>query len=32
MPVKFIGVGEQIDDMKPFNAEEFARALFEKEE
>ena len=31
MPVKFIGVGEQIDDMKPFDAEEFARALFEKE-
>ncbi len=31
IPVKFIGVGEQIDDMKPFNAEEFARALFEKE-
>ena len=32
MPVKFIGVGEQIDDMKPFDAEEFAKALFEKEE
>ncbi len=31
IPVKFIGVGEQIDDMKPFNAEEFSRALFEKE-
>ena len=31
-PVKFIGVGEQIDDMKPFNAEEFANALFNKEE
>ena len=31
IPVKFIGVGEQIDDMKPFNAEEFAKALFEKE-
>ena len=30
IPVKFIGVGEQIDDMKPFNAEEFAGALFEK--
>ena len=32
IPVKFIGVGEQIDDMKPFNAEEFANALFNKEE
>ncbi len=32
MPVKFIGVGEQIDDMKPFDAEEFAKALFEKED
>ena len=31
LPVKFIGVGEQIDDMKPFDAEEFANALFEKE-
>ena len=31
IPVKFIGVGEQIDDMKPFDAEDFARALFEKE-
>ena len=26
--VKFIGVGEQIDDMKPFSADEFANALF----
>lgn len=32
IPVKFIGVGEQIDDMKPFDAEDFAKALFEKEE
>ena len=30
IPVKFIGVGEQIDDMKPFNAKEFAGALFEE--
>jgi fused signal recognition particle receptor len=29
IPVKFIGVGEQIDDMKPFNSKEFASALFE---
>ncbi|MDD6981157.1 MAG: signal recognition particle-docking protein FtsY [Clostridia bacterium] len=29
IPVKFIGVGEGIDDMKPFHPEEFAEALFE---
>ena len=29
IPVKFIGVGEQIDDMKHFDADEFSRALFE---
>lgn len=32
IPVKFIGVGEQIDDMKPFDAKEFASALFETSE
>ena len=32
IPVKYIGVGEQIDDLQPFNAEEFARALFAKTE
>ena len=30
IPVKFIGVGEQIDDMKPFDPKEFASALFEE--
>ena len=30
IPVKFIGVGEKIDDMKPFDSEEFAKALFEQ--
>ncbi len=30
IPVKFIGVGEQIDDMKPFSSQDFASALFEK--
>ena len=29
IPVKFIGVGEQINDMKPFDAKDFASALFE---
>ncbi len=30
IPVKFIGVGEKIDDMKEFSADEFAAALFER--
>ena len=29
IPVKFIGVGEKIDDMKEFDADEFIKALFE---
>lgn len=29
IPVKFIGVGEKIDDMQPFDAGEFVSALFE---
>ena len=31
IPVKFIGVGEQLDDLQPFDANEFAKALFEQE-
>ncbi len=31
IPVKFIGVGEKVDDLQPFNAEEFTKALFIKE-
>ena len=31
VPVKFIGVGEQIDDLQPFDAQNFAAALFERE-
>jgi fused signal recognition particle receptor len=30
IPVKFIGVGEQIDDLQPFNRRAFIDALFEK--
>lgn len=30
IPVKYIGVGEQIDDLQPFDSKAFARALFEK--
>ena len=29
LPVKFIGVGEGIDDMRPFSAEAFAEGLFD---
>ncbi len=32
IPVKFIGVGEQIDDLQPFNPEQFTEALFGTEE
>lgn len=28
LPVRYIGVGEGIDDLRPFNADEFTRALF----
>ena len=30
LPVKFIGVGEKIQDLQPFDAHAFAAALFEK--
>lgn len=30
VPVKFIGVGEGIDDLQPFDPEDFARGLFEE--
>ncbi|WP_297570650.1 signal recognition particle-docking protein FtsY [uncultured Anaerovibrio sp.] len=30
MPVKWIGVGEGVDDLRPFIADDFAKALFEE--
>ena len=30
LPIKFIGVGEQPDDLQPFDARQFAQALFEE--
>ena len=27
IPVKLIGIGEQLDDLRPFDADDFARAL-----
>ncbi len=32
LPVRYIGVGEGIDDLRPFNAEEFTKALFQQEQ
>jgi fused signal recognition particle receptor len=30
LPIRFIGVGEQMEDLKPFDADEFVDALFTK--
>ena len=32
IPVKYIGIGEKIDDLQKFNADDFVEALFEVEE
>ncbi|MBL4826825.1 MAG: signal recognition particle-docking protein FtsY [Spongiibacteraceae bacterium] len=29
LPIRFIGVGEQVDDLRPFDAQEFVAALFD---
>ena len=29
MPVKFVGVGEKIEDLQPFDADAFAAGLFD---
>ena len=29
LPIRFIGVGEKIDDLRPFDAEQFVSALFD---
>ena len=31
VPVKFVGVGEKIDDLQPFNPKAFADGLFDNE-
>lgn len=31
LPIRFLGVGEQIDDLRPFSANEFVKALFSRE-
>lgn len=32
LPIRYIGVGEKIDDLRPFNAEEFVDALLGRED
>jgi fused signal recognition particle receptor len=29
LPIRFVGVGEQVDDLLPFDAESFASSIFE---
>jgi fused signal recognition particle receptor len=29
IPIRFIGIGEQIDDLQPFVARDFVQALFD---
>jgi fused signal recognition particle receptor len=31
IPIRFIGIGEGVDDLQPFNASRFIQALFENE-
>ena len=32
VPVRYIGIGERLDDLRPFNADDFVEALFEAAE
>jgi len=32
IPIRYIGVGEQLEDLRPFNAEEFVAAVFTNDE
>lgn len=32
VPIKYIGIGEQLDDLRPFNAKDFVDALFDAEQ
>ena len=31
LPIRYIGVGEQINDLRPFQAKEFVQALFSQD-
>jgi fused signal recognition particle receptor len=30
LPIKFIGLGEKLEDLQPFDGKQFAQALFEE--
>jgi fused signal recognition particle receptor len=30
LPIRFIGIGEQVDDLRPFDSQQFVEALFSK--
>ena len=30
LPIRFVGVGESVDDLRPFEATEFVQALFDE--
>ena len=30
LPIRYVGVGEKVDDLLPFDAEKFIASLFEK--
>lgn len=32
IPIRYIGVGEQVDDLRPFDADQFTKALFDQTE
>jgi len=32
IPIRYIGVGEQLADLRPFNSEDFIEALFARED
>lgn len=32
LPVKYVGIGEKIDDLQKFNADDFVNALFQVNE
>ena len=30
LPIRYVGIGEKVDDLLPFDAEKFIESLFEK--
>jgi fused signal recognition particle receptor len=29
LPIRYIGIGERLDDLRPFDADDFVKALFD---